>query len=140
MFGTNIRTGAWVAGALAATSLATAAVGQFSRGYSYASGKEIYEHICQGCHMPDAKGAQGAGAYPALAGDRNLSEPMYPAMVILTGQKAMPSFSELDDAQVDAVVNYVRGNFGNRFKGTLTIEQVKTLRASAVHQDALAPG
>ena len=127
-------------GAIASVGLVTAAAGQFTRGYRYQTGQEVYEHICQGCHMPDAKGAKGAGAYPALAGDANLAEPLYPAMVLLMGQKAMPSFSDLDDTQVAAVVNYVRGNFGNKFKGKLTPEQVRTLRAQAIHQDAAAPG
>ena len=30
-------------------------------------GQKLYETICQGCHMPDARGAKGAGMYPALA-------------------------------------------------------------------------
>ena len=108
--------------------------------FPFQGGEAIYKGVCQGCHMPDAKGARGAGAYPALAGDKNLAEATYPALVIMTGQKAMPSFSDLKDDQIAAVVNYVRSNFGNRFKGTLTADQVKGLRAAAVHQDALAPG
>lgn len=127
-------------GAAALAALATAAIGQRERGYRYDNGKDLYEHICQGCHMPDARGAKGAGAYPALAGDKALAEASYPALVILAGQKAMPSFSDLSDAQVAAVVNYVRGNFGNRFPGKLTVEQVKSLRAAAVHQEERAPG
>ena len=35
----------------------------------FASGEQVYMQICQGCHMPDGRGAQGAGYYPALAGD-----------------------------------------------------------------------
>jgi mono/diheme cytochrome c family protein len=140
MFRNTPRTAAVLFGAIAMTALGTAAFGQFSRGYKYQTGQEIYEHICQGCHMPDAKGAKGAGAYPALAGNKALSEASYPALIVLTGQKAMPSFSELDDAQVAGVVNYIRANFGNKFKGKLTVEQVKELRAAAVHQDAVEPG
>ena len=30
-------------------------------------GKQVYEAICQGCHMSTAQGADGAGHYPALA-------------------------------------------------------------------------
>ncbi|MEW9623409.1 c-type cytochrome [Rhodanobacter geophilus] len=37
-----------------------------------ASGQQIFEHICQACHMPDARGASGAGRFPALAGDARL--------------------------------------------------------------------
>ena len=41
----------------------------FSQGKNFeeVSGDELYHAICQGCHMPDAQGAKGAGAYPALA-------------------------------------------------------------------------
>jgi mono/diheme cytochrome c family protein len=143
MFGMKTRTGQFVLfGTIAMAALGTAAIGQRGRGaaYKYETGKEVYEHICQGCHMPDAKGAKGAGAYPALAGNKALAEATYPALIIMTGQKAMPSFSDLNDAQVTEVVNYIRANFGNKFKGKLTVEEVKTLRAAAVHQEAVEPG
>ena len=35
--------------------------------FPFDGGEAIYKGVCQGCHMPDAKGAVGAGAYPALA-------------------------------------------------------------------------
>ena len=35
-------------------------------------GEAIYKGICQDCHMPDARGAVGAGMYPALAGNPKL--------------------------------------------------------------------
>ena len=127
-------------GVIASAGMVTAAAGQFARGYRYQTGQEVYEHICQGCHMPDAKGAKGAGAYPALAGDANLAEPLYPAMIVLNGQKAMPSFGDLNDAQVAEVVNYVRANFGNKFKGKLTAEQVKALRAQTAQHSGVVPG
>ena len=37
-------------------------------------GQAIYEGVCQGCHMPDAKGAVGAGMYPALASNPKLED------------------------------------------------------------------
>lgn len=121
-------------------ALAPAALAQFPRGYSYQTGPELYTHVCQGCHMPDAKGAVGAGMYPALAGDKKLQAPLYPVLVILKGQKAMPSFSELTDAQVAEVTNYIRMSFGNGFTGAVTPEQVKALRTQATSQNALRPG
>jgi mono/diheme cytochrome c family protein len=93
------------------------------------TGEAIYKGICQGCHMPDAKGAVGAGAYPALANNRRLASAAYPALVVIKGQKAMPSFGDLlSDAQIAEVVNYVRSNFGNRYADGLTSEAVKALR------------
>ena len=104
------------------------------------SGKEIFEQICQGCHMPDAKGAAGAGRYPALAGDPALASTRYMAVTLLEGRRNMPKFGgngnmgiffslpTLDDQQIAAVINYVRTNFGNHFKDPITPAEVKALR------------
>ena len=93
------------------------------------TGEQIYKGVCQGCHMPDAKGAVGAGAYPALAGDKRLAAKAYPALVLVRGQKAMPEFGTLfSDDQIANVVNYVRSNFGNSYPDTLTAAEVKALR------------
>jgi mono/diheme cytochrome c family protein len=79
--------------------------------------------------MPDAQGAVGAGAYPALAKDPRLQTPAYPALVVINGQKAMPQFGDaLSDDQIANVVNYIRLNFGNRFADKITPAQVKALR------------
>ena len=127
-------------GLMLAAGLATAAIAQRASPYPYDSGKDIYEHVCQGCHMPDAKGAVGAGMYPALAGNAKLRAPLYPVLVILRGQKAMPAFSELSDNQVAAVTNYIRTGFGNSGPGEVTAAQVKDQRARAVTGEALRPG
>lgn len=103
----------------------------FSRGYTFEerSGQSIYENVCQGCHMADAKGATGAGTYPALAGDPRLAAKMYPAMLVLKGQGAMPVFGDvMDDEQIANVVNYVRSNFGNTYGDKLTPAEVAALR------------
>jgi mono/diheme cytochrome c family protein len=127
-------------GVALAIGAATAAVAQRGSPYRYQSGQDLYEHVCQGCHMPGGKGAVGAGTYPALANNAKLKAGLYPVVVILRGQKAMPSFSELNDAQVAAVTNYVRTSFGNAATDAITAEQVQKLRATAVNQKALAPG
>ena len=125
-------------GAIAA--LSGTAFAQFASGYSWKTGPDIYTHVCQSCHMPDAKGATGAGTYPALAGNKKLAAPLYPVLVMLRGQKAMPSFADLTDDQIAAVANHVRSNFGNSYPGVVTAEQVKALRAQAVQQQMRAPG
>jgi mono/diheme cytochrome c family protein len=111
-------------------------------GYPEATGEAIYANVCQGCHMPDGKGAQGAGAYPALAGDKRLAAKAYPAMVIVRGQKAMPEFGTgLTDAQVAAVVNYVRSHLGNSYSDALTTAEVASLRPkSGVGGEVKPPG
>lgn len=98
--------------------------------YPQQTGEAIYKGVCQGCHMPNAMGAVGAGAYPALAHDNHLAAGAYPALVILNGRKAMPSFGEsFSDEQVAAVVNYVRVNFGNRYPKPMTPAEVAALRS-----------
>jgi mono/diheme cytochrome c family protein len=93
------------------------------------SGEDLFKNICQGCHMPDAKGAIGAGAYPALAGNARLSAAVYPITVVLHGQRAMPPFGDsLTDEQVANVINYVRSHFGNHYKDQVTPEAVKARR------------
>jgi mono/diheme cytochrome c family protein len=103
-----------------------------------ASGAEIYAHICQGCHMPQGQGAVGAGHYPKLAGDPALVSWQFVAMTVLNGKNGMPPFGSpadrfvlggvhLSDAQVAAVVNYVRSRFGSKPKGSATAAQVAAL-------------
>jgi mono/diheme cytochrome c family protein len=106
-----------------------------------ADGAAIYAHICQGCHMPEAQGAAGAGHYPKLSGDPKLVAWEYAAVTVLGGRNGMPGFGlppnpgaagpfgavHLSDEQVAAVVNYVRGHFGNKYKPTVTASQVAKL-------------
>ena len=93
------------------------------------TGEELFKNICQGCHMPDARGATGAGSYPALAANPRLAAAVYPITVVLHGQRAMPPFGEsLDDRQVANVINYVRSHFGNHYKDLVTPEAVKAKR------------
>lgn len=92
-------------------------------------GKAIYDAICAGCHMPEGQGATGAGHYPALASNENLETPDYPIYLIVHGQKAMPPVGDvMDDAQIAAVVNYIRHNFGNNYEGESTAEDVAAAR------------
>lgn len=106
-----------------------AAQGYPAARFAEQSGEEIYHSICQGCHMPGAQGAVGAGAYPALAGNRHLQAALYPVGIVINGRKAMPAFGgSLTDAQIAAVVNFVRSNFGNRYKDVVTAEMVSRLR------------
>jgi len=98
--------------------------------FSEPTGEKLYRRVCAGCHMPDAKGTtQGAGFYPALAGDQNLAAPGYPLMVVLHGRHGMPAVGQMmSDEQVAAVVNYVRTNFGNAYKDKVTPEEAKAAR------------
>ncbi len=110
-----------------------------SAGLGSAGGAEIYTHICQGCHMPEGRGAVGAGHYPKLAGDPALVSWQYVAITVLNGKNGMPAFGlpadqvmetrtvHLSDAQIADVVNYVRSSFGNRRKDKIGAGQVAAL-------------
>ena len=101
----------------------------FAGKYPQQTGEDLFKGICQGCHMPDAKGAIGAGSYPALAANPRLAAAIYPITVVLHGQRAMPPFGEsLTDEQIANVLNYVRTHFGNRYKDLITPAAVKARR------------
>ena len=137
MRGAYLRGTVWFAiatmAALSATALAHDGVQTrtFSAGFNFSetTGEELFANICQGCHMPDAGGATGAGAYPSLAADRNLKARGYPVYLVLRGRRAMPPFGEMmSDAQVVAVVNYLRTHFGNNYDDAVTANEVRDAR------------
>jgi mono/diheme cytochrome c family protein len=95
-------------------------------------GESLYHVACQVCHMPNGQGGSGAASYPALAGNPKLSASAYPIIMVLHGSKAMPAFNgALSDAQVAAVVSYVRTHFGNLYKDKVSADEVKGLRSMA---------
>ena len=97
--------------------------------FTMQGGEAIYRGVCQGCHMADAKGATGAGTYPALANNPRLATPGYVVTIVMNGHKGMPPFrGHFTDTQVADVVNYVRTHFGNRFKGEVKPADVQALR------------
>ena len=111
-----------------------------SNTFKTAGGEAIFRNICQGCHMPDAKGATGAGTYPALTGNPKLASPQYMAAVILFGRHDMPSFeikpsshsgffkdTTLSDQQIADVINYIRTHFGNQYSNSITAAEVTAM-------------
>jgi mono/diheme cytochrome c family protein len=106
-------------------------------------GRQIYDHTCQGCHMANAGGADGGGRYPALMKNPALGSRKYMALTILMGRRNMPAFGAkyatgfggppviLTEAQIAAVINYVRTNFGNHYKDPITAAEVVALDRSA---------
>jgi mono/diheme cytochrome c family protein len=102
-----------------------------STGFSFseAGGEALYANVCQGCHMPDGRGAVGAGAYPSLVGDAALEAAGYPVSIVVHGRHAMPPVGMMmTDDQVAAVVNYVRTHFGNDYRDAVTAADVKAVR------------
>ncbi len=91
-------------------------------------GQAIYEMACLPCHQPEGKGLPGV--YPPLAGSEWVQgEPSRLVRILLHGLKGqvqvggqlfgggdavpMPSMGGLEDAQIAAVLSYVRQSFGN---------------------------
>jgi cytochrome c5 len=103
----------------------------FSLGYKFVemSGEELFGNVCQGCHMPSAQGAAGAGAYPSLANNKSLEASSYPIDLVVNGRRGMPGFGDMmSDDQVAAVVNYLRMHFGNSYDDKVTAKDVGAAR------------
>ncbi|MBA3055644.1 MAG: cytochrome c [Sphingomonadales bacterium] len=128
-------------GAMAASALAQSAArpaanpgdadGAFVVPYKFSEpdGEKLYRRVCAGCHMPDAKGAVGAGFYPALTKNPKLAAGGYPVYVVMKGLNGMPAIGGMmSDQQVADVVNYVRTHFGNKYKDAVTAADVKAAR------------
>ncbi len=97
--------------------------------FAMQGGEAVYRGVCQGCHMADARGASGAGTYPALAANPKLAEPGYVLSMVMNGHRGMPPFrGHFTNAQVADVVNFVRSHFGNHYKGKITEADVQGLR------------
>jgi len=95
-------------------------------------GETLYRSVCQGCHMPDARGAQGAGAYPALASNPRLASATYTATTVTLGRANMPPFFIfMSDQQIAVVVNFVRTHFDNHYADAVTPDDVKAMRPAA---------
>jgi mono/diheme cytochrome c family protein len=134
MAGQHNHAAFYLAGLLAVVASAAAAQeGQrtFSSGYRFVemSGEELYNNVCRGCHMADGKGASGAGTYPSLVANPNLAQAGYPVTLVVRGRRAMPPFGDMmNDAQVAAVVNYLRTHFGNDYSDAVAAQDVSDAR------------
>jgi mono/diheme cytochrome c family protein len=106
-------------------------------------GKQVYNLSCSACHQPNGQGL--AGQFPPLAGSEWVvgEGPGRVIRIVLSGvsgpidvagahfdSTAMPPWKGgLDDAQIAAVVTYIRTEWGNK-AGPVTPEQVKKVRDS----------
>jgi len=90
------------------------------------TGEEVYRTYCQACHMADGKGAKGAGAFPALAGNERLGTTGYVAFMVANGKGGMPWFKDaLSKEQAQALIGYLRTHFGNNYKEPVTAADVE---------------
>ena len=98
------------------------------------NGEETYRMVCQACHMADAKGATGAGTFPALAANDKLGTAEYPIFMVVNGKGGMPFFYDtMTPQQIAEVVTYVRTHFGNAYKEKVGPADVAEIRAALRH-------
>ncbi len=103
-------------------------------------GKTVFEEQCAACHQPNGQGV--ADQFPPLARNADVFlAPDFPLHVVLFGIKgkitvngqkfdsAMPPLDVLSDAEIAAVVGYVRQNFGN---AALRPQDMGTVDAASV--------
>jgi cytochrome c6 len=97
-----------------AAGVLTLAASSFASAQPAPPGRDLYLHACADCHQ--ANGAGLPGEFPALAHDPLVNgAPNLGARVVLEGAGPMPNFDQqLNDAQIAAVLTYVRSSFGNR--------------------------
>ena len=91
------------------------------------TGQSLYNDNCAACHQKSGLGIKGA--FPALAGDKVVqSPPAIAAIVLLNGRGGMPAFkSDLTDAQLAAVLTYIRTSWGNK-AGAASVADIAAAR------------
>lgn len=115
-----------------------------------ADGATVFADNCTSCHQEDARGIEET--FPPLAknGDLFLSAD-FPVKVLLNGMSGtitvngmpfegdMPSFGHLPDAEIAAVVNYLRNAFGNDAKAHPDIPEITAGDVAALREPTMDP-
>ena len=103
-----------------------------------AQGRSVYKQYCLTCHMADGLGVDGMNP-PLAKTDYVLGDKTRLTKVLLNGLQGveidgekyrgvMPAQESLTDAQIAAVLTYVRNAFGNK-ASAVTLAEVKAVRA-----------
>jgi cytochrome c6 len=125
----SIKAAMVIVAALATIATATAPVSAQTPAPASApaDGKALFMKNCAACHQASGKGIPGA--FPALAGSKFVTgDHAEVAAVLLKGRGGMPDFSEnISDADMAAILTYVRASWGNR-ADALTGDEVLKLR------------
>jgi mono/diheme cytochrome c family protein len=104
------------------------APGGGAKAVSPMSGQQVYQQVCQSCHMADAMGGVGAARIPGLASNPHLAVAAYPVIMVVKGHGAMPGFTDLlTSTEIADVVTYVRTHFGNAYPKPVTAAEVTQL-------------
>ncbi len=68
------------------------------------AGRRLYKQNCMGCHGTDRK---GSGNYPSLLGAASRYDEDHFIQLVLTGRRMMPAFTQLSDAEQQALASFV---------------------------------
>lgn len=102
-------------------------------------GQVVYREHCLVCHQEDGGGVPGfqpgLGHSPLAVGEAEALISFVLLGSLASGpsgdfDNVMPSFAALSDAEIAAVLSYMRGHFGNA-AGAVTAAEVGTLRGGA---------
>ena len=94
-----------------------------------ARGEKVYAANCAACHLPTGK---GAGPIKPLDGSAIVQGPLGEQMhVVLEGRNngAMPSWKQLSDTELAAVVTFTKNHWGNHTGQLVQPAQFKAARA-----------
>ena len=76
-------------------------------------GEKVYNATCAACHQPNGN---GAGPIKPLNGSPIVNDPDKSKQihVVLNGRNAMPSWKQLSDTDIAAVISYTKNNWSNK--------------------------
>jgi cytochrome c oxidase subunit 2 len=94
-----------------------------------ARGQQVYAANCAVCHRPDGKGAGRSSR--SMARPRCWMPTIWQVQVLLHGQNnnAMPSWKQLSDTEIAAVVTFTKNNWSNQTGQTVQPSEVTAARA-----------
>lgn len=92
-------------------------------------GQRVYAANCGACHQANGKGVPNA--FPGLDGSKLVRGPKAPHIaIVLHGKQgtAMPSFAQLTDLDLAAVLTYERNAWSNRTGDAVQPAEIKAAR------------
>ena len=104
---------------------------------SIAHGEEIYQDFCIQCHLDTGEGV--SGVFPPLAKSDYLVNNTEMSIrgikfgmsgpIVVNGEEYNGVMQDqgLDDVEIADVMNYILNNWGNKFNGMITEEQVDNI-------------
>jgi mono/diheme cytochrome c family protein len=112
-------------------------------------GAALFKEQCVACHQETGKGVPDQ--FPPLAGNHDLFLGTFPALVLLYGMEGkievagkafdatMPPFGHLSDAEIAALVRYVRGAWGNDKLRPAGLQPIDAKAVESLRKPELTP-